>query len=158
MELLWIAAVLLVLIGFAGTILPGIPGVPLVFLGLILGAAADGFERVGWPSLLLAALLTLAGIAVDFVAAALGAKRVGASPWALVGAAVGSLVGLFFGIPGLLLGPFVGAGAGEWIARRDLRRAGRVGFATWLGLLFAAVAKIGIVFAMVGIFALAWWI
>jgi uncharacterized protein YqgC (DUF456 family) len=158
MELLWIAAVLLVLIGFAGTILPGIPGVPLVFLGLILGAAADGFERVGWPSLLLAALLTLAGIAVDFVATALGAKRVGASPWALVGAATGSLVGLFFGIPGLLLGPFVGAGAGEWFARRDLKRAGQVGFATWLGLLFAAVAKIAIVFAMIGIFALAWWI
>jgi uncharacterized protein len=158
MELLWIAAALLVVVGFAGTVLPGIPGVPLVFLGFVLGAAAGGFDRVGWPSLILAALLTLAAIAVDFVAAALGAKRVGASPWALVGAAVGSLVGLFFGLPGLLIGPFLGAGAGEWIARRDLRRAGKVGFATWLGLVVAAVAKVAIVFAMVGLFALAWWL
>jgi uncharacterized protein YqgC (DUF456 family) len=155
---LWLVAALLVVVGFAGTILPGLPGVPLVFLGLVLGAAADGFARVGWPTLLVAAVLTLAAIAVDFAAAALGAKRVGASGWALVGAAVGSIVGLAFGVPGLLLGPFLGAGAGEWLARRDLKRAGTVGFATWLGLLVAGVAKIAIVFAMLGLFALAWWI
>lgn len=158
MSLLWIAAVALVLLGFAGTILPAIPGVPLVFVGLVLAAAADDFTRVSWPSLFLMAMLTLAAIAVDFAAAALGARRVGASPWALFGAAMGSLVGLAFGIPGLLLGPFLGAGAGEWLARRDLRRAGKVGFATWLGLLAAAVTKIGIAFAMIGLFAFAWWI
>src|SRR6187551_1526338 len=103
---LWIAAVALVLIGLAGTVLPAIPGVPLVFLGLVLGAAADGFERVGWPSLILFALLTAIGIAADFAGGLLGAKRVGASGWAIGGAAVGSLIGLFFGIPGLVFGPF----------------------------------------------------
>lgn len=154
----WIVAVVLVLIGFAGTILPAIPGVPLVFLGLILGAAADDFERVGWPTLLVLALLTLAAIAVDLAAGALGAKRMGASPWALVGAAIGSLIGLVFGLPGLVLGPFLGAALGEWIARRDLRRAGKIGLATWAGMLAAAVAKIAICFAMVGLFALAWWL
>jgi uncharacterized protein YqgC (DUF456 family) len=158
MNLWWALAFVLVAIGVAGIILPAIPGVPLVFLGLIAGAAADGFERVSWPSLLLLAVLTLVGIAVDFLGAALGAKRVGASGWAIAGAAVGSLVGLFFGFPGLVLGPFLGAGAGEWIARRDLLRAGKVGFATWLGLLFAAVTKIAVVFVMLGWFALAWWI
>ncbi len=75
-----------------------------------------------------------------------------------MGAFVGSLVGLAFGLPGLLVGPFVGAIAGEWYARRDLRQAGKVGFATWLGMLLAAVAKLAILLAMVGLFALAWWL
>ena len=152
----WLIAVALVLVGIAGTILPAIPGVPLVFLGLVIAAAADGFERVGWPSLFVLAVLTLFAIAVDFVAAALGAKRVGASPWAIVGAAVGSFVGLFFGLPGLVAGPFAGAGLGEWLAIRDLKRAGKVGLATWIAILVAAAAKVAIVGAMLGIFALAW--
>lgn len=154
--LLWLVALALVLVGIAGTILPAIPGVPLVFLGLIVGAAANDFERVGWPSLIVLALLTLLAIAVDFFAGVLGAKRVGASPWAIAGAAVGSIVGLFFGLPGLVLGPFLGAGFGEWIALRDLKRAGKVGLATWIAMLVAGAAKIAIVGAMLGIFALAW--
>lgn len=158
MEMLWIAAALLVLIGVAGVVLPALPGVPLVFVGLVLGAAADGFEKVGWPSLLLLALLTLGAIGVDFAAAAMGAKRVGASGWAIMGAALGTVVGLAFGLPGLILGPFLGAVAGEWIVRRDLGSAGKAGLATWIGLLFAGAAKIAIVFAMLGMFALAWWI
>ena len=138
--------------------LPAIPGVPLVFLRLILDVAADDFERVGWPTILLLSMMTLAGSAIDFVAAALGAKRVRASPWALAGAVIGSLVGLAFGFPGLVAGPFLGAALGEWIARRDVKRAGKVGLATWLDMRVAAVAKIALVFAMVGLFALAGWL
>jgi len=156
--LLWLVAAALVLVGIAGTILPAIPGVPLVFVGLIVGASADDFERVGWPSLLLIAVLTLVAIAVDFLAGVLGAKRIGASPWAIVGAALGSFIGLFFGFPGLLLGPFVGAGLGEWLVLRDLRRAGKVGLATWVAMLVASATKVAIVGAMLGIFALAWMI
>lgn len=154
--LLWLIAVALVLVGIAGTVLPAIPGVPLVFLGLVIAAAADDFERVGWPSLFVLAVLTLVAIAVDFVAGALGAKRVGASPWAIVGAAAGSFVGLFFGLPGLVAGPFAGAALGEWLAIRDLKRAGKVGLATWIAILVASAAKVAIVGAMLGIFALAW--
>ena len=138
--------------------LPAIPGVPLVFLRLILDVAAGEFERVGWPTILLLSMMTLAGSAIDFVAAALGAKRVRASPWALAGAVIGSLVGLAFGFPGLVAGPFLGAALGEWIARRDVKRAGKVGLATWLDMRVAAVAKIALVFAMVGLFALAGWL
>lgn len=147
---------LLVVVGAAGTVLPALPGVPLVFLGLVLAAASDGFERVGWFPLLLMAGLTIASFAVDALATALGARRVGASRLALAGAVVGSIVGLFLGLPGLLLGPFVGAFAGEWMARRDLAGAGRVGLGTWLGMVAAAAAKIAIVFAMVGLYAAAW--
>ena len=149
-------ALLLVLAGAAGTVLPMLPGVPLVFLGLLTAAWSDGFDRVGAPTLLVLGLLTLLSFAIDATAGALGARRAGASWQALAGATAGSIVGLFFGLPGLLLGPFVGAFAGEWLARRDLRQAGRAGFGTWLGLGVAAAGKIALVFAMVGIFALAW--
>jgi hypothetical protein len=90
---------------------------------------------------------------VDFIASMAGAKRVGASPKALVGAALGGLAGLFFGLPGILLGPFIGAVLGELIARGGFAQAARVGVGTWLGLLVAAVAKLVIAFLMIGTFA-----
>jgi len=154
--LLLVLGAALVVVGAAGTILPALPGVPLVFAGLLVAAASDGFTRVGWPSLTLMALLAATSFAVDALATALGARRVGASRLALVGAFVGSIAGLFLGLPGLVLGPFVGAFGGEWLARRDLAGAGRVGVGTWLGLVASAAAKIAIVFAMVGLFAAAW--
>jgi len=61
-------------------------------------------------------------------------------------------VGLFLGIPGLILGPFVGAVAGEFIARRELLHAGKVGLGTWIGLVLGAVAKLLIAFMMVAAF------
>ncbi|HSF43213.1 MAG TPA: DUF456 domain-containing protein [Thermoanaerobaculia bacterium] len=147
---------LLVLVGLAGTILPALPGTPLVFVGLLVAAWAEGFEKVGWIILTILALLTLLSFAIEIMATSLGAKRVGASWKAMLGAGIGTIVGLFFGIPGLLLGPFVGAVLGEYIALRDWGQAGKVGFGTWLGLLFGTAAKIALSFAMVGIFVAAY--
>jgi len=65
-------------------------------------------------------------------------------------------VGIFFGLPGLVLGPFVGAVAGELSANRELLHAGRAGLGTWLGLLLGTVAKLTLAFLMVGVFATAW--
>lgn len=155
--LLWLVAALLVLLGIAGTVLPALPGAPLVFLGLVLAAGAERFARVGWPTLLALALLTLLALAIDLAAGALGARRVGASPWAIAGAALGTLVGIFFGFAGLFIAPLLGAVGGEWLARRELARATRVGLATFLALLLAAAGKIAVVFLMLGLFALAWW-
>src|SRR5688500_5508551 len=105
--LLWIAAVALVAIGIAGIILPALPGTVLIFAGLLLGAWADGFARVGWPTLVVIALLGVAAHLVDFVAASWGTSRVGATPRAAIGAGLGTLAGLFFGLPGVVIGPFV---------------------------------------------------
>lgn len=154
--LLWILAVILVLVGLAGTVLPALPGAPLVFLGLLLAAWADGFQKVGWFPLTLLGILTAGTFAVDFLATSLGAKRVGASYLAIGGAVVGTIAGLFLGIPGLLLGPFVGAVVGEYIARRDLRQAGKVGLGTWLGLVLGTAAKLGLIFLMIGLFVFAY--
>jgi uncharacterized protein len=153
--LLWLAVVALVAVGLAGAILPALPGVPLVFVGLWLGAWIDGYARVGTGTLIVLGVLTALALLIDFVASALGAKRVGASPQAVWGAVLGSLVGLFFGLPGIVLGPFVGAVAGELSARRGLQQATQVGVATWLGLLFGAITKLAVSLVMVGIFVLA---
>lgn len=151
---LWIVVFLLVGVGLAGTVLPILPGVPMIFIGLWLAAWIDGYERVGGFTMGLLGVLTLLSVVVDFAASAMGAKRVGASPRAIWGAAIGSIVGIFFGLPGLLLGPFVGAVAGELSVRGDSGKAAKVGIATWLGLLFGALAKIALSFAMIGIFVL----
>ena len=154
--LLWLLAGGLVAAGVAGTLLPVLPGAPLVFGGLLLAAWIDGFQRVGVPTLVLLGILTIATFAVDIVAASLGAKRVGASRAALTGAALGTVLGLGLGIVGVLVGPFVGAVAGELYARRDVRQAGRVGVGTWLGLLFGTLLKLALVLAMLGVFVTVW--
>ncbi len=153
---LWAIAIALILVGLAGTVLPALPGVPLVFVGLLLAAWADGFQEVGWFPLTLIGVLMVASFAIDFLASSLGAKRVGATWLALVGSVVGTIVGFFFGLPGLILGPFLGAALGEYISHRDLRRAGKVGMWTWIGMVFGAAMKIGLAFTMIGLFVAAY--
>lgn len=154
--LLWAFAALLVIIGLAGTILPALPGVPLVFSGLLMAAWIGDFQRIGWPTLTILAVLTALAVGVDFLATLLGARRVGASKLALFGATVGSILGIFFGLIGIFIFPFVGAVIGELIARRKLQQAARVGIATWLGLLFGVLAKLALAFTMIGIFVISY--
>ncbi len=149
-------AAVLVLVGLAGTVLPVLPGIAFVFGGLVLAAWADGFVRVGGITIAILGVLTAVAIAIDFAASAFGAKKFGASPRAVIGAGLGALVGIFFGLPGLVLGPFVGAVVGELSANRELRQAGKAGLGTWIGLLLGSVAKIALAFLMVGIFAVAY--
>jgi uncharacterized protein YqgC (DUF456 family) len=145
----------MILTGIAGTVLPALPGVVFVFAGIVLAAWIDGFTVIsGWTIAVLAAL-TLVGFLVDYLATLFTAQRAGATVPGLIGAAVGTVAGVLGGLWGLIFLPLAGAAIGEFIAHRDALRAGRVGLATWLGLLVGAVLKLAIVFAMVGIFVLA---
>jgi hypothetical protein len=153
--LLWSVAAVLIVVGLAGTVLPAIPGSTLVFAGIALGAWIDGFARIPVWVVVVAGLLAAATWVVDLVAGAAGAKRVGASPWAIAGAALGTIAGVFTGLVGLLFLPLAGAAIGEFLAERDLLRAGKVGVATWLGLLIGTALKVAITFAMLGIAAAA---
>jgi uncharacterized protein YqgC (DUF456 family) len=153
--LLYILAALMIVIGIIGTIVPALPGVPVVFLGMVLAAWAGDFTQIGWLTLTVLGVLTALALLVDLLASLLGAKRVGASGWALFGAGLGTVVGLFVGIPGLILGPFVGAVLGELIAGSSLRRSTIVGVGAWLGFVFGTLAKIALCFTMLGVFALA---
>lgn len=150
--LYYLLAVVLVIVGLAGTVMPVIPGALLVFAGLFVAAWADGFARVGTVALVIIGALGVLSFVADFVASLLGAKRVGASPQALVGAALGGGIGLFFGLAGMIVGPFIGAVAGELLARGRIAQAGKVGLGTWLGLLAAAVLKVIIAFMMIATF------
>ena len=153
--LLWILSVGLMVAGLVGAVMPVLPGAALVLAGTVLGAWIDGFERVGgWTVGVLVALALLSWV-LDYVAGVLGAKKVGASKQALIGAALGTVAGLFLGLVGVLVMPFVGAAAGEYLARRDHRAAARVGVATGLGLVFAMIAKVVIAFVMIGVFVVA---
>jgi uncharacterized protein YqgC (DUF456 family) len=155
---LYLLAAALVVGGLIGTVLPALPGLPMIFGGIWLAAAVDGYRHLGlWWLLLLGALAAL-GVAVDFIAASLGAKRVGASRTAIWGASLGTLVGMFFGLPGLLLGPFAGALAGEFASSGSVLRSTHVGIGTWLGLLFGALLKLALSLLMVALAAFAWWL
>ncbi|MGH8443884.1 MAG: DUF456 domain-containing protein [Solimonas sp.] len=152
----WVAAVALIVAGLVGTILPILPGAPLVFFGLWLIALTDGYRHVGWPTLTLLGAIVVLTVVIDFVASALGARKVGASRQAITGALLGSIIGIFFGLPGLLLGPFVGAVIGELMAQSKVEHAARVGIATWLGLLAGSIAKLALCLTMLLVFLFAW--
>jgi len=153
--LLWILAVLMIVVGVAGTVLPALPGPALVLAGILLAAWIDDFAHItGW-TVMVCGLLMLLAWGADYVSAMLGAKRAGASRLAIAGAAVGTVFGLLLGFVGVLFLPLVLAAAGEYIADRNAARAAHVGVATWIGLLVGTVAKVVITFVMVGLFVAA---
>lgn len=152
--LLWLLAVVLIVAGVAGLVLPAIPGAPLLFAGLLVAAWAEDFVHVGSGTLIVLGTLAVLTYVLDFVASALGARRFGASGRAIVGATLGALVGIFFGIPGIVLGPFIGAMIGELSVRRDLPGATRAGIGAFIGLVVATAGKLALGFTMIGLFLL----
>jgi len=148
-------AVVMVIIGLIGVVMPALPGHMLILAGLIVGAWANGFTRVGVWTLVVLGVIALASYGVDFVAVALGAQRLGASPRAMTGAALGTLAGLFFGLPGVIVGPFVGAVIGELTTHRNFAKAGKAGVAAWIGFAIGTAVKVALAFLMIGIFLVA---
>jgi uncharacterized protein len=149
--ILWIVVGILTVTGLAGMVLPFLPGAPVLFLGLLCGAWAEDFRYIGlWTLLLLGCMAGLTYL-VDFAATILGAKGFGGSRRAMVGAALGGVVGIFFGIPGILLGPFAGAILGELSLQRSLNHASRAGFGTVVGMAVGMAGKLAIGIDMVGL-------
>ena len=152
---LWAVAIILVGVGVVGIVLPAVPGTILIFAGLLVGAWADNFMRVGPLMLSLIAIIGIATYGVDFVATALGAKHLGASKRAMAGAALGTVLGFFLGLPGVIVGPFLGAIAGELTVHRDWKRVGKAGLAAWVGFVVGTAVKVALAFLMIGLFAAA---
>jgi uncharacterized protein YqgC (DUF456 family) len=149
--IVWAIALLCVLLGVMGTVFPALPGTPLIFAGaLLIGWWYDYSVLSGWVLSFLG-FLAILGFGVDFLASSMGAKRVGASPRALLGATLGSFVGIFFALPGIIIGPFLGAFAGELLAQSSLQHATKVGIGTWIGLIVGTVAKVAIALSMVAL-------
>src|SRR5690554_5400325 len=150
--LIWLGAILLIAGGLAGMVLPALPGPILLWGGLWMAAWAEDFAFVGMYTLIALALLAALAYLADFVAGAFGARRYGASARSVWGATIGALVGIFFGLPGLVLGPFIGAVVGELSARADLAAAGRAGWGATIGMALGIAAKLALGVAMVGVF------
>ena len=152
-----IVAVLLIVVGIAGTVLPMLPGVPLVFAGLLLAAWHDGFDQVGIVTMVIIGAIAAMAWAVDFFASVITAKKAGASKYALWGGGIGALVGIMGGIPGLIIGPAIGAIIGELITHKDTTKATTVGMAAGLGFVLALAIKIVLVLTMLAVFAYAYY-
>jgi uncharacterized protein len=155
--LLNVVAVALIALGLAGAILPTVPGIPLIFIGIWLIAGMDHYRHLGYGWLIVIAAVGAVGLTVDLLAGVLGVKRVGASKQAILGALFGTVIGLFFGLPGLLLGPFLGSVLGELSAGSSVLRSTNVGISAWLGLIFGTIIKLVSSLMMVGLLAVAWW-
>lgn len=157
MELFWWSATLVLMaVGLIGTVLPVVPGTTLILAAAILHRIMLGPEKsLGWASLGLLVLLTLVSYAVDFIGSWMGARRFGATRWGGFGAVAGGIVGIFFGLPGLLAGPVLGALAGEIFSGMKLIDAGRASWGALLGNLAAMAGKLGIALAMVSWFLVA---
>jgi len=148
---LYVVGILLFLVGLAGLALPFIPGSPVMFLGVVAIAWADDFERIGIPGLIVIGLLAAVVFLTDWLAEAVGARRLGASWWGMAGAVLGLLVGLPFGLLGVVVGPIIGAVALELTQDRDLRRASKVGVGTVIGFLVGTAVKYSLALVMTGL-------
>jgi uncharacterized protein YqgC (DUF456 family) len=151
-------AAAVIVVGLVGAIVPVLPGIPLIFAGIWLIAGVDGYRHLGLGWLLGIAAVGAVGLVVDLLAGALGAKRMGASQQAVWGALIGTLIGLFFGIPGLLIGPFVGAVLGELSAGNSVLRSAHAGVSAWVGLMFGTIVKLVSSLMMVALFGAGWWL
>lgn len=154
MELLcWLIVVVLFAVGLIGTVLPVFPGTTVILAAALIHRIMLGSEKsVGWVTLGILLLLTLASFGLDFLGGYIGAKRFGASRWGTFGAVIGALIGLFFGIIGLFVGPVIGAIVGEFIAGKRMIAAGRAGWGSLLGNLAAMVGKLAIALVMICLF------
>jgi uncharacterized protein YqgC (DUF456 family) len=154
MELFWwVVAVILFAIGLIGTVLPVFPGTIIILAGAILHRVMLGPEKsIGWWTITALILLTLVAYGLDFLSGYLGARYFGATKWGMFGALLGGVIGVFFGIAGLFVGPVLGAIAGEFIAGKRMIDAGRAGWGSLLGNLGAMIGKLLIALVMIAIF------
>jgi uncharacterized protein YqgC (DUF456 family) len=154
MELLWwLITIILFAVGLIGTVMPVLPGTTIILAAAVIHRIMLGpAKSVGWRTLSILIVLTLATYALDFLGGYFGAKYFGATKWGTFGAIIGALIGLFFGIVGLFVGPVIGAVAGEFIAGKRMIDAGRAGWGSLLGNVAGMVGKLLIALAMIVVF------
>ena len=157
MELFWwFLTIVLFAVGLIGTIAPVLPGTTIILAAAIIHRIMLGPDKsIGWHTIIVLVLLTLATYGIDILAGYLGAKYFGATKWGAFGAILGALVGLFFGLLGLFLGPVIGVIIGEVIAGKRMIDAGRAGWGSLIGNIGAMLAKLIFALTMIIIFLIA---
>lgn len=154
-QLIGLALALFVMsVGCLGSILPAVPSTPLVLIAAIGHKLYFPDASLGWAAMTMLVLITALALIMDYLASIYGAKRFGATRRGMVGAVVGGLVGLFFNLPGILLGPFIGATLFEMIGGREFKPSAQAGLGATLGLFAGAVGKVICCLAMMLLFTL----
>jgi uncharacterized protein YqgC (DUF456 family) len=148
---------LLFVAGLVGSIVPWMPGPPFVLAGAVLWALATDFQTLGWGRLAVLAALTGLSVVLEFVTAAVGARRYGASRWGMAGAILGALVGVFFGPVGLVVGCIAGAVVAELLRGSALAASLRSGVGALLGLITGLLADLVVCVTMIGLFLVWVW-
>jgi uncharacterized protein YqgC (DUF456 family) len=148
-----VVALLIMGVGAAGSVLPGIPSTPLVFLAAVIHRLCFGQHGPSFLVLAVLLLLMVISLAMDYAASVIGARKLGATWRGVVGALLGTIVGLFFALPGIILGPFIGAALLEWAGGRHWKQATRAGLGAVLGLFLGALGKLACCLAMIALFA-----
>jgi len=155
-SLILIAASILMLLGLAGTLLPALPGTPLIFAGAFIYAWSKDFLVVTWVHIAVLAGLMLASFALDYLAAVIGAKKYGASRLGVMGAFAGGMLGLVLGgFIGIIAGSFAGAVIMELVRGRSLNDSVGIGYGTLAGLACGALGKLLIAISMIAVFCIA---
>ncbi len=142
------------LLGLLGTVVPFLPGLGLMFSGILLHVWYFGSEDIGIPLLSVLGGVTVLSMLLDSLGSAYGAARFGSSRWGVIGSLAGGVAGLFlFSAPGLLLGVFFGAVLGEaFFAKKDMRQSLHAGWGSVLGFLGSTIIKVILGFAFLLVF------
>jgi len=138
---LLIVAFLCMVIGIVGCIVPGLPGVPVAYVGLWIAQAAERID-FSWQFLLIWGIVTVVVSILDYVVPAWGTKKYGGTKYGVWGSTIGVFVGLFFGAVGVIFGPLVGAILGEMISGKEFNEALRAGWGSFIGILAGTVLKL----------------
>ena len=146
-------ALIVMLVALIGNVIPGIPGTPLALIAAVAHRLYFGQTSVNNTVLFVLILLAALALVFDFLDSALGAKKFGATWRGVVGAVVGGIVGLFFSLPGIILGPFVGATVFEMIGDKEFKQAAKAGAGAVIGLALGVIGKSAVCVIMIALFA-----
>ena len=149
-----LATLLAMLVGLAGSVLPALPGPPIILAAAVGHKLCFGDRSASWWLLGVMLLMVVFSVALDFLASSYGAKRLGATWRGVVGAAIGAILGLLWFPFGLVLFPVLGAVLLEMAAGRQWREAGRAGAGAAIGMLAGALGKVAVCLGMIGLFLL----
>lgn len=134
-------AIVLMIVGIAGCLLPVLPGPPLSYLGLVV-LHFTRFADISKNLFIILAVVAVVVTVIDYVVPIWGTRRFGGSKYGMRGATVGLIIGLFLGPLGIIIGPFIGAVVGELIFKDDIKYALKAGFGSLLGFLTGVGLKL----------------
>ena len=137
-----IIAILLLIAGIVGCIVPALPGVPLSYVALWLVRFSDKGDEISNRMLIIWGIVTVVVTLLDYVIPVWGTKRFGGSKWGVWGSTIGLIVGLFMGPWGVVIGPFLGAIVFELLGGKPSREAIRAGWGSFIGLLSGTIIKL----------------